>query len=114
MTACAIFLDLAMRVATLIAIKLRKLASMSGKPTTTFQTGPLSAASQSEVKAQMAERLGTALATQLQQVYATDQRKSLRRFSATEVADLFGISRRFLRKCHAEGTSPELAENRNG
>ncbi|MEL7100249.1 MAG: plasmid partitioning protein RepA [Pseudomonadota bacterium] len=79
-----------------------------------IQTGPISAAAQSDVTAQMAERLKTALTTHLQQVYAPDARKSLRLFSATEVAELLGVSGQFLRKCHSEGTLPEPAENRGG
>ena len=79
-----------------------------------FQTAPISAASQSEVTEQMAERLKTALTTHLQQVYAPDQRKSLRGFSATETADLLGFSGQFLRKGHSEGTLLEPAVNKGG
>ncbi|MEM9969462.1 MAG: plasmid partitioning protein RepA [Pseudomonadota bacterium] len=79
-----------------------------------FQTGPITAGSQSDVTREMAERLGTALSTHLQQVYAPDQRKSLRLFSATEVAELLGVSGQFLRKGHADGSLPEPEENRNG
>ena len=79
-----------------------------------FQTAPISAASQSEVTEQMAERLKTALTTHLQQVYAPDQRKSLRDFSATETADLLGVSGQFLRKGHSEGSLPEPAVNKGG
>ena len=69
-----------------------------------FKTAPISAASQSDVTEQMAVRLKTALTTHLAQVYAPDQRKSLRLFSATETAELLGVTGQFLRKCHGENT----------
>ncbi|MCY4180745.1 MAG: plasmid partitioning protein RepA [Litoreibacter sp.] len=79
-----------------------------------FQTAPIVAASQSEVTEQMALRLKTALTTHLEQVYAPDQRKSLRLFSATEAATLLGVSGQFLRKCHSEGTLAEPEVNKGG
>jgi len=79
-----------------------------------FQTAPITAASQSDVTEQMAARLKTALSTHLAQVYAPDQRKKLRLFSATETADLLGVSGQFLRKCHSDGTLAEPLENKGG
>jgi len=79
-----------------------------------FQTAPISAASQTDVTEQMAARLKTALTTHLQQVYAPDQRKNLRLFSATETADLLGVSGQFLRKCHSDGSLAEPAVNKGG
>ena len=79
-----------------------------------FQTAPINATSQSELTSQMAARLHTALTTHLQQAYAPDQRKQLRLFSATETADLLGVTGQFLRKCHNEGSLPEPAGTRNG
>lgn len=79
-----------------------------------FQTAPISATSQSDVTEQMAARLKTALTTHLEQVYAPDQRKSLRLFSATETAELLGVSGQFLRKCHCDGSLKEPIANRGG
>lgn len=79
-----------------------------------FQTGPISAESQSDVTSQMAERLKTALTTHLEQVYAPDQRKSLRTFSAKETAELLGVSGQFLRKCHSDGSLFEPKVNTGG
>ncbi|MBL4766376.1 MAG: plasmid partitioning protein RepA [Rhodobacteraceae bacterium] len=82
--------------------------------TTMFQTAPIEASSQSELTREMSLRLHTALTTHLQQAYAPDQRKSLRLFSATETANLLGVTGQFLRKCHSDGSLPEPAEIRNG
>ncbi|MEP3296121.1 plasmid partitioning protein RepA [Tateyamaria sp.] len=79
-----------------------------------FQTAPISAASQSDVTEQMAARLKTALTTHLEQVYAPDQRKKLRLFSATETAELLGVSGQFLRKCHSDGSLIEPSVNKGG
>lgn len=79
-----------------------------------IQTAPISADSQTDVTNEMAERLRTALATHLEQVYAPDQVKRLRLFSATETAELLGVSGQFLRKGHSEGTLPEPAVNNSG
>ena len=79
-----------------------------------FQTAPIEAASQSELTSQMAARLHTALTTHLQQAYAPDQRKNLRLFSATETADLLGVTGQFLRKCHSDGSLPEPEVIKNG
>lgn len=79
-----------------------------------FQTAPIRATSQSDLTREMSERLHTALTTHLQQAYAPDQRKFLRLFSATETADLLGVTGQFLRKCHSDGTLPEPEVIRNG
>ena len=79
-----------------------------------FQTAPIRAASQTDLTREMAARLHTALTTHLEQAYAPDQRKYLRLFSATETADLLGVTGQFLRKCHSEGTLAEPAQNTNG
>ncbi len=79
-----------------------------------FQTAPINAATQSDLTGQMAARLHTALTTHLQQVYAPDHRKNLRLFSATETADLLGVTGQFLRKCHSEGSLAEPAIIKNG
>lgn len=79
-----------------------------------FQTAPIAASTQSDLTREMAERLDTALSTHLAQVYAPDQRKKLRLFSATEAAELLGVSGQFLRKCHSEGSLAEPDANRNG
>ena len=82
--------------------------------TTMFQTAPIEAGSQSELTREMSLRLHTALTTHLQQAYAPDQRKSLRLFSATETADLLGVTGQFLRKCHSDGSLREPAEIKKG
>lgn len=79
-----------------------------------FQTTPIEAESQSELTSQMAARLHTALKTHLQQAYAPDQRKNLRPFSATETAELLGVTGQFLRKCHSDGSLPEPKLIKNG
>lgn len=79
-----------------------------------FQTAPIEAASQSDLTRVMSERLHTALTTHLQQAYAPDQRKTLRLFSATEAADLLGVTGQFLRKCHSDGTLAEPEVNKAG
>lgn len=78
-----------------------------------FQTTPISASSQSELTRQMAERLHTALTTHLRQAYAPDQRKQLRSFTATETAELLGVTGQFLRKCHNDGSLPEPQDIKN-
>lgn len=72
-----------------------------------IQTAPIQASTQSELTREMSSRLHTALTTHLQQAYAPDQRKQLRLFSATEAAELLGVTGQFLRKCHSEKTLPE-------
>lgn len=79
-----------------------------------LQTAPITSASQADVTQEMAERLKTALRTHLEQVYAPDNQKTLRTFSATETADLLGVTGQFLRKGHSDGTLAEPAVNRNG
>ncbi|WP_240722804.1 plasmid partitioning protein RepA [Poseidonocella sp. HB161398] len=54
------------------------------------------------------------MTTHLMQAYAPDYSKMLRSFSATEAADLLGVTGQFLRKCHSEGSIPEPTENRGG
>lgn len=78
-----------------------------------FQTTPIEATSQSDLTREMAARLHTALTTHLEQAYAPDQRKHLRLFSATETADLLGVTGQFLRKGHSEGTLPEPEVSKN-
>ncbi|WP_299552901.1 hypothetical protein [uncultured Tateyamaria sp.] len=72
-----------------------------------FQTAPISAATQSDVTKEMAERLDTALSTHLAQAYTPNQRKKLRLFSVTEAEELLVVSSQFLRKCHSEGSLAE-------
>ncbi len=79
-----------------------------------FQTEPIAAGSQTDLTHEMARRLQVAFTTHLQQAYAADARKYLRLFSATETADLLGVTGQFLRKGHGDGSLPEPAENRNG
>ncbi len=79
-----------------------------------LQTAPIEAGSQTHVTREMAARLETALHAHLQQAYAPDNRKDLRLFSATETAELLGVTGQFLRKCHSDGTLAEPVENRNG
>jgi len=72
-----------------------------------IQTAPIQATTQSELTREMSSRLHTALTTHLQQAYAPDERKQLRVFSATETAELLGVTGQFLRKCHSDGTISE-------
>ncbi|MEW7009896.1 plasmid partitioning protein RepA [Lentilitoribacter sp. EG35] len=78
-----------------------------------IQTAPILANSQSELTQQMSTRLRTALSTHLRQAYAPDDRKELRIFSATEAAELLGVTGQFLRKCHSDGTinEPDIIKN---
>ncbi len=79
-----------------------------------IQTAPIHSTSQSELTREMSERLQTALSTHLKQAYAPDEMKALRLFSATEAADLLGVTGQFLRKSHSDGTIREPEVNRNG
>lgn len=79
-----------------------------------IQTAPIQATTEAELTREMAERLEVALSTHLRQAYAPDARKSLRMFSATETAELIGVTGQFLRKCHNDGTIPEPLEARGG
>ncbi|MEL6660822.1 MAG: plasmid partitioning protein RepA [Bacteroidota bacterium] len=79
-----------------------------------FQTAPIEADTLSELTSQISVRLLTALTTHLQQAYAPEQRKRLREFSATETAELLGVTGQFLRKCHSEGSLPEPEVIKNG
>ncbi|MBE3638359.1 plasmid partitioning protein RepA [Mangrovicoccus algicola] len=79
-----------------------------------IETAPIQAGTQSELTREMASRLQTALTTHLMQAYAPDYSKALRTFSATEAAELLGVTGQFLRKCHSEGSIPEPGEIRGG
>lgn len=79
-----------------------------------IQTAPIQATTQSELTREMSSRLHTALTTHLQQAYAPDERKQLRVFSATETADLLGVTGQFLRKSHSDGTIEEPGLIKNG
>lgn len=72
-----------------------------------IQTAPIQANTQSELTREMSSRLQTALSTHLRQAYAPDEKKQLRHFSATEAADLLGVTGQFLRKSHSDGSIPE-------
>ncbi|PYE80624.1 plasmid partitioning protein RepA [Pseudoroseicyclus aestuarii] len=61
-----------------------------------------------------AETLSAALQHHMLKVYAPDQSKWLRRFSAGEAADLLGISTSFLRKLHFEDRVPEVQTSPGG
>lgn len=86
----------------------------SRETATMIQTAPIHANTQSELTREMSSRLQTALSTHLRQAYAPDERKQLRHFSATEAADLLGVTGQFLRKCHSDGTILEPENVRNG
>lgn len=79
-----------------------------------FQTTPIQATTQSALTREMSIRLGVALKTHLQQAYAPDERKHLRLFSASEAAELLGVTGQFLRKCHSDKTLPEPENVNNG
>ncbi|WP_299084055.1 plasmid partitioning protein RepA [uncultured Ruegeria sp.] len=79
-----------------------------------LQTTPIAATTQSHVTREISDRLQVALTTHLTQAYSPELSKTLRLFSATEVADLFGTTGQFLRKGHAEGSLPEPEVNKNG
>ncbi|WP_420583512.1 plasmid partitioning protein RepA [Ruegeria sp.] len=79
-----------------------------------LQTTPIAANTQSHVTREISDRLQVALTTHLTQAYSPELSKTLRLFSATEVADLFGTTGQFLRKGHAEGSLPEPEVNKNG
>jgi len=75
---------------------------------------PIVAERPSELASDISERLTTAIHEHLLAAYAPDNTKTLRLFSAPEVADMLGVSGQFMRKVHAEGTVPEPNENRGG
>lgn len=79
-----------------------------------IQTAPIQATTQSELTREMSSRLHTALSTHLQQAYAPDEKKHLRVFSATEAAELLGVTGQFLRKCHSDGSISEPENVKNG
>lgn len=78
-----------------------------------IHTAPIDATTQSELTREMSSRLHTALTTHLQQAYAPDEHKQLRLFSATEAAELLGVTGQFLRKSHNDKTikEPEVINN---
>lgn len=80
---------------------------------TMIRTAPIEASTPSGLTREMSARLHTALTTHLEQAYAPDQRKLLRQFSATETAELLGVTGQFLRKSHRDGTliEPEVTKN---
>ncbi|WP_147127614.1 plasmid partitioning protein RepA [Shimia ponticola] len=61
-----------------------------------------------------AASLQSALEAHMRTVFAPDARKTLRPFSAGEVADLLGISTSFLRKLHFDGKLPEVETSAGG
>lgn len=75
---------------------------------------PIVAERPSELASDISERLTTAIHEHLLAAYAPDNTKTLRLFSAPEVAEMLGVSGQFMRKVHAEGTVPEPKENRGG
>ncbi len=75
---------------------------------------PLSTESPSALAGDISERLNAAIREHLLSAFAPDSTKTLREFSAPEVAELLGVSGQFMRKVHAEGTVPEPQENRGG
>lgn len=60
-----------------------------------------------ELMEKISERLNSAVKGHLLQTYAPDYTKIMRRFPATEAAELLGCTSRFMRKCHLDGTLPE-------
>lgn len=79
-----------------------------------LQTGPIEAQSQSEFTRQISNRLQLALTAHLEHAYSPENIKNLRLFSATETADLVGVTPAFLRKGHADGSLAEPSINKNG
>ncbi|TMV02595.1 plasmid partitioning protein RepA [Ruegeria sediminis] len=79
-----------------------------------LQTTPIDAATQSQFTRQISDRLQLALTAHLEHAYSPDHVKSLRLFSATETAELIGVTPAFLRKGHADGSLAEPAVNKSG
>ncbi|MEV8468867.1 plasmid partitioning protein RepA [Fluviibacterium sp. DFM31] len=75
---------------------------------------PLSTGRPSILATEISERLNAAIREHLLAAFAPDNTKSLRTFSAPEVAELLGVSGQFMRKVHAEGTVPEPRDIRGG
>lgn len=75
---------------------------------------PLSTDRPSALAGDISQRLNAAIREHLLSAFAPDSTKTLRKFSAPEVAELLGVSGQFMRKVHSEGTVPEPQENRGG
>lgn len=75
---------------------------------------PLATDRPSTLAGEISERLNAAIREHLLAAFAPDSTKVLRKFSASEVAELLGVSGQFMRKVHAEGTVPEPDEVRGG
>lgn len=75
---------------------------------------PLSADRPSALATDISERLNAAIREHLLAAFAPDNTKTLREFSAPEVAELLNVSGQFMRKVHADGVLPEPAINRGG
>ncbi len=75
---------------------------------------PLSADRPSALAADISERLNAAIREHLLAAFAPDNTKTLREFSAPEVAELLDVSGQFMRKVHADGVLPEPAINKGG
>ena len=75
---------------------------------------PLATDRPSSLAIDISERLNAAIREHLLSAFAPDSTKTLRKFSAPEVAELLGVSGQFMRKVHAEETVPEPRENRGG
>lgn len=75
---------------------------------------PLTADRPSALATDISERLNAAIREHLLAAFAPDNTKTLREFSAPEVAELLDVSGQFMRKVHADGVLPEPAINRGG
>ncbi|MEO3416075.1 plasmid partitioning protein RepA [Roseovarius sp. CAU 1744] len=75
---------------------------------------PLATERPSSLATEISERLNAAIREHLLAAFAPDNTKSLRKFSAPEVAELLGVSGQFMRKVHAEKTVPEPSDIRGG
>lgn len=75
---------------------------------------PLSADRPSALATDISERLNAAIREHLLAAFAPDNTKTLREFSAPEVAELLDVSGQFMRKVHADGVLPEPTINRGG
>ena len=61
-----------------------------------------------------AEDLAQALDGHMSKVFAPNDGKTLRHFSASEAAELLGVTPGFLRKLHSEGKLPEIQMSAGG
>lgn len=75
---------------------------------------PLGNGKPSALATEISERLNSAIKEHLLAAFAPDNSKSLRSFSAPEVAELLGVSGQFMRKVHSDGTVPEPSDIRSG